>query len=190
MEIKHKLTGEILINLCGADLREADLRGANLYGVDLREANLRGANLSGVDLRETDLRGTDLRETDLYGANLYGVDLRGANLSGVDLRGADLRGANLYGANLSGADLREAYLREANLCGAKGILTFVGERDLLIYFKHKETYYFKIGCMEKTSDEWLRSFSDIGAQNRYSKDTTSLYGDIIKLFIQYDLNLS
>jgi len=185
MEIKHKLTGEILINLCGADLREADLRGANLYGVDLREANLRGANLSGVDLRETDLRGTDLRETDLYGANLYGVDLRGANLSGVDLRGADLRGANLYGANLSGADLREAYL-----CGAKGILTFVGERDLLIYFKHKETYYFKIGCMEKTSDEWLRSFSDIGAQNRYSKDTTSLYGDIIKLFIQYDLNLS
>jgi len=61
---------------------------------------------------------------------------------------------------------------------------------LLIYFKHKETYYFKIGCMTKTSDEWLRSFSDIGAQNRYSKDTTRLYGDVIRLFTQYDLNLS
>jgi len=160
MEIKHKITGETLINiyrdtLRGADLRETDLRGANLCG----------ANLYGANLRET-----DLSETDLYGA-----DLRGANLCGTNLRGADLRETDLYGANLY---------------GAKGILTFVGERDLLIYFKHKETYYFKIGCMTKTSDEWLRSFSDIGAQNRYSKYTTRLYSDVIKLFIQYDLNLS
>ena len=130
MEIKHKITGETLINIYRDTLR----------GADLRETDLRGANLCG-----TNLRGADLRETDLYGANLY---------------------------------------------GAKGILTFVGERDLLIYFKHKETYYFKIGCMEKTSDEWLRSFSDIGAQNRYSEGTTRLYGDVIKLFIQHDLNLS
>jgi uncharacterized protein YjbI with pentapeptide repeats len=112
--------------------------------------------------------------------NLYGTNLREANLRGTDLREANLRGADLREADLYGADLREA----------KGILTFVGERDLLIYFKHKETYYFKIGCMTKTSDEWLRSFSDIGAQNRYSEDTTRLYGDVIKLFIQYDLNLS
>jgi len=135
MKIKHKLTGETLINLNVANL---------------------------------------------HGANLCGADLHGADLHGADLHGADLHGANLYGANLCGADLY----------GTKGILTFVGERDLLIYFKHKETYYFKIGCMTKTSDEWLRSFSDIGAQNRYSKDTTRLYGDVIKLFIQYDLNLS
>ena len=72
----------------------------------------------------------------------------------------------------------------------KGILTFVGERDLLIYFKNNETYYFKIGCLTKTSDEWLKSFMDIGAQNEYSEDTTRLYGDVIKLFSQYGLNLS
>ena len=165
MEIKHKLTGETLINLYGANLR----------GADLRETDLRGANLRGTDLRETDLRGANLRGADLYEVNL---------------RETDLRGANLYGANLSGADLSGANLSGANLHRAKGILTFVGERDLLIYFKHKETYYFKIGCMTKTSDEWLRSFSDIGAQNKYSEDTTRLYGGVIKLFIQHDLNLS
>ena len=30
-------------NLCGADLRDADLRGADLCGADLRDADLRGA---------------------------------------------------------------------------------------------------------------------------------------------------
>ena len=46
------------------DLR-ANLREADLYGADLREANL--------------------READLYGANLYGANLREANLYGADL---------------------------------------------------------------------------------------------------------
>ncbi|EOF5296610.1 pentapeptide repeat-containing protein [Salmonella enterica] len=63
----------------------ADLRGANLYGANLCGANLRGANLCGANLR---------------GANLCCADLRGANLRGADLRGADLRGANLRGADL------------------------------------------------------------------------------------------
>ena len=45
MEIKHKLTNEVLLttggdSLQGANLREAYLRGANLQG-----ANLQGANL-------------------------------------------------------------------------------------------------------------------------------------------------
>lgn len=69
-----------------ADLRRADLSGANL-----RSADLRGANLSGADLRS--------------------ADLRVANLSYADLRGANLRRANLSYANLSGADLRRANLK-------------------------------------------------------------------------------
>ena len=52
----------------------ANLRDANLYGADLCNANLRDANL-------------------------YGADLRGADLYGADLRGADLRDANLRGLN-------------------------------------------------------------------------------------------
>ena len=49
-------------NLCGADLREANLRGANLCGADLREANLCEANLCGANLREANLCGANLRE--------------------------------------------------------------------------------------------------------------------------------
>ena len=73
---------------------------ANLSGADLRGANLRGANLSGADLRGANLRGADLRE----------ADLRGAYLSDADLSDADLRGAYLSDADLSDADLRGADL--------------------------------------------------------------------------------
>ncbi|EBG8578452.1 pentapeptide repeat-containing protein [Salmonella enterica] len=58
-------------------------------------ADLRGANLRGADLCDADLRGADLRDANLCDADLRGADLRGANLCDADLRGADLRGANL-----------------------------------------------------------------------------------------------
>ena len=95
-------------NLCGANLRDtalygADLRSANLCGADLRGANLRGANLYGADLRDTVLYGADLRSANLCGASLYGADLRSANLCGANLRGANLYGADLRSANLFGA---------------------------------------------------------------------------------------
>ena len=88
-----------------ANLRDADLQGADLPCANLRDANLRGADLRGADLpfanlRGADLRGANLRDADLKGANLKGADLRDANLQGANLRGADLRGANLQGANL------------------------------------------------------------------------------------------
>ena len=56
--------------LAGRGGKRADLRYANLYGANLSYANLRGADLS-------------------Y-ANLYGANLRGANLRGANLRGASL----------------------------------------------------------------------------------------------------
>ena len=72
--------------------KRANLRDADLLGADLRGANLLGANLHGADLRDANLRGADL-----FRANLRGADLRGA-----DLHGADLRRADLFGADLSG----------------------------------------------------------------------------------------
>ena len=104
--------------VCEANLRGADLSGANLYGANLREANLYGANLyganlRGANLREANLRGANLSGANLYRANLREANLRGANLSGANLLGADLRGANLSGANLLGADLSGANLYEA-----------------------------------------------------------------------------
>ena len=109
-------TGGVKADLCGADLRDADLRDADLCGAGLRDADLRdadlcGAGLCGADLRDAalcgaDLCGADLRDANLYGADLYGADLRDADLCGADLRDADLRDADLCGANLYGANLR------------------------------------------------------------------------------------
>jgi hypothetical protein len=73
MQIKNQSGIVILDRPALADLRSADLSGANLY-----EADLRGADLSGADLSEADLRGADL-----YGADLRWADLRGADLSGT-----------------------------------------------------------------------------------------------------------
>ena len=63
-----------------ADLRKANLSGANLLWVDLREANLSEANLSRADLSWADLRRADLSGADLSWANLSGADLSGADL--------------------------------------------------------------------------------------------------------------
>ena len=115
-------------NLAGADLSRADLREANLNGANLtlahlREANLREAHLNGAHLSRADLREADLNRAYLNRAHLNGAHLREANLAGADLSRADLREANLNGANLTLAHLREANLngadlREANLNGA------------------------------------------------------------------------
>ena len=50
MEIKHKLTNEVLLTIEGGNLQYANLQGANLRGANLQGANLRGADLRGADL--------------------------------------------------------------------------------------------------------------------------------------------
>ena len=65
MEIKHKITNEVLLtieddSLQGADLRAANLRAANLRAANLRAANLRAANLRGADLQGANLQGANL----------------------------------------------------------------------------------------------------------------------------------
>ena len=82
----------------GWENMKAGLCDANLCGADLRGADLCDANLRDADLRGADLCNADLRGADLYGADLCNADLRGADLCDADLRGADLRGADLCGA--------------------------------------------------------------------------------------------
>ena len=90
MEIKHKLTNEVLLTIEGGSLQYTDLRWADLQGADLREANLQRADLLGASLQGADLRGANLKYADLRGASLQGADLRGANLRGANILGADL----------------------------------------------------------------------------------------------------
>ncbi|EFV3644264.1 pentapeptide repeat-containing protein [Salmonella enterica] len=154
-----------------ADLRGADLCGANLYGANLRGADLCGANLYGANLRDANLYGANLYGANLYGANLYGANLYGANLRdanlyGANLYGANLRDANLYGANLYGANLRGTDLRGADLCGAnlcdanlRGAnlpdLTFVilGEKYFISITNGE---YVRAGCQNHTVEEWRK----------------------------------
>ena len=56
---------------------------------------MRYANLRNADLWGANLTGANLRNADLYGA-----DLEGANLEGADLYGADLMDAKIGGATI------------------------------------------------------------------------------------------
>ena len=106
-------------NLIGANLRRADLKGAYLGEADLIGADLNEADLSGAYLSEADLSEAKLGRADLRGANLSEADLSGAGLAGADLAGADLRGANLSGAILNGARLLHTDLTGADLTGCR-----------------------------------------------------------------------
>ena len=84
MDLK-KILDEHLLWLNGEGGSRADLRGANLFGANLSDADLRGANLSCANLR-----GADLSCADLSCANLRGADLSCADLSCANLRGASM----------------------------------------------------------------------------------------------------
>ena len=65
----------------GANLKDADLSGANLSGANLESARLDGANLSDAVLYHANLTGADLRKANLVDANLDGVI--GADFTGA-----------------------------------------------------------------------------------------------------------
>ena len=134
MEIKHKITNEVLLTIEGDSLREANLQGANLQGANLQWANLQWANLQWADLQ---------------GANLQWADLQGANLQGANLQGANLQGANLQGANLQGANLKWADL-------PTDVIRIDGMRwDVTILYG-----YMRIGCQHHHVDDWDKFTND------------------------------
>ena len=86
LDVSKAITGK------RANLREADLTGADLPGANLSEALLTGADLSEALLTGASLWGANLREADLSGANLFDADLSGADLSRaifIDARNVD-----------------------------------------------------------------------------------------------------
>jgi len=114
--------GKSIIDLHGADLRQADLGGAApLSSVGLDYTHLEGANLSFADLRGADLRGADLGRANLEGTSLGLAHLEGAWLRNANLRRADLEGAFLDQAHLRQADLTEARVTMAQLDKAESL---------------------------------------------------------------------
>ena len=91
MEIKHKLTNEVLLTIEGASLQYADLQRADLQYADLQGANLRGANLKYANLQYANLQGANLQYADLQYANLQGANLQYADLPAEVIRIDGLR---------------------------------------------------------------------------------------------------
>jgi uncharacterized protein YjbI with pentapeptide repeats len=99
---------EIIPDLRGAILNNANLSGINLSYAKLSYAKLIGANLSDANLISSSLTGADL----------IAADLNCANLSGAKLSYANLSSANLSGANLSDAMLAATQALATNFKGA------------------------------------------------------------------------
>jgi hypothetical protein len=112
--------GHPVLDLSGADLRQADLFAANLSNADLSNTDLTGAfilgaNLSGVILARASMSGANLVAADLSNADLREAILSYANLRGAILNDADLRSALLGGADMSDADLSRATMPDGEL---------------------------------------------------------------------------
>ena len=132
-------------NLRYADLRGADFTDASMKKTDLSHGDLRGADLSGADLQSADLGSANLRKATLWNARLEHANLSNAELQAAvldrtsavnaDFRGAKLgeaklNGANFLNANFSNANLKKADLSETNLQGAVFLHAFLKEADL------------------------------------------------------------
>lgn len=94
-------------------LYEAKLILANpviqLNGADFRDALLDEATLSGAELRGVYFSGASIRR-----ANLVGTDLRGSDFSHVNFHESNLSNARLVQATLDRADLRTAILNNTD----------------------------------------------------------------------------
>jgi uncharacterized protein YjbI with pentapeptide repeats len=86
---------------------------ADLSGWDLRNADFSGQQIEGLYLADADLRGADFRDADMYW-----LDLFRANCENAIFRNSRLSRANLESANLPGADFCAAYVSYDNIGGA------------------------------------------------------------------------
>jgi len=105
-----------------------DLSGWNFAGHKLRDASFSRAVLTGADLTDADVRGASFCHTTSRGftaaqfyatasyktEDLTGIHLDYNDLTGWDFAGQNLAGACLWGATLVGADLTDAEVRSAD----------------------------------------------------------------------------
>ena len=158
VQIINRFTGALIREI--ETFNKANLRGAELFGADLRGANLFDADLSGAQLRDADLRGANLRGTDLRKANL-----RGADLSAINLFDARLTGADFSGANLSLAE-GVAYAQ----------ISFAGHGEIgrqLLAVKIDGQIMFFCGCFQGTEAD-LREYIENGQEELKSSRTFAL----------------
>jgi hypothetical protein len=108
-------------------------RESNLFLTPrLSDANLRGANLAGANFFHTDLREANLMMANLIGADLSHTSLLGANLSWADLTQAKLTGADLTDADFTEATFGWTLVADVDLRSAKGLETILHREASII----------------------------------------------------------
>lgn len=88
-----------------ADLRNADIRGADITYQDLNRVNFGGSIITNCDFTGTDLRGCHFHGTDIIDCQLRSCDLRAAIFKGCLLKRSDLYASNIRLSDLSGCYL-------------------------------------------------------------------------------------
>ena len=130
IEIRHKVTGEVLWST-----EDDTLEGVKITKAKLRGADLAGVSLCGADLSNLDLRDADLRETDFSDANLQATYFTSANASGAIFFRANLTDAKLINVNLEQARKAiaagQAEARKNSWPVAIAVVDEAGELDLV-----------------------------------------------------------
>jgi len=116
----------------------------------LQGADLRGANIEGANFGTAYLRGADLR-----GANLEGANFGGAILEGVDLEGAYFEGANFEG--VKGAVLPSIFIcgTKHNFFYMNGKIRIGCEEHPVKYWLEN---YKSIGKINNYSDDQVNEY--------------------------------
>lgn len=99
--------------LVGADLRNADLGGADYAGALLQDCDFSGAQLAGASFAGATLKDCRFAGADLSGANLDDADITDSSWRGAALSAVSAQRAVFSGSDLSGADFSEARLASA-----------------------------------------------------------------------------
>jgi hypothetical protein len=127
-------------------------------------------------LEEAIKQNANLQNANLYNANLENAYLENAYLQNANLENAYLQNANLYNANLENANLYNANLENAYLQNAylpmwcKWSIGIVNGK-------------IKIGCKEKTIEEWDNWFS--GTQEYSTQRGTNDFKQIQAMYLGF-----
>ncbi len=120
IEIKHRLTGEILFRLKKNTNATINLKGLDFSNRTINQANFDFMQMCGSDFHHSDLRGCTFEYCDLRGCNFEFCDLRGcdfrnsilvdASLKFAHVHWAEFQGSRMKNCNVEGVDFKQAEL--------------------------------------------------------------------------------
>ena len=187
-------------DLCGADLRNQDLRWLNMTNGRLSHAlfdnsTLNYANLDNADFRDACFKGAKLYDVSAVKCNLRNAIFCQAFLARISLKGADLFCADFTRSVLSDVALKNACLSHATFAYAKFYDTFltgatlrdgavleavrpilqinpIGSRqDTLVVYNTDRGLYFDTGCQRQIPQSTFEErIAEFHSNNVYARD--------------------